>query len=173
MPSTDYRELSTPEIQGVTTFNCCANAIRDSMKLVEKRLSKPGHEGYMEKLKNAADMVADVVEHLITESDDEDQQKMIRIRMSRLKLQFGAVRKQPETLVIMNIDDAQTLLAPVLDKCDLECPCIEYAENGDRAMVKRLVKACETRKALKRIGLSEVGLSMDCPYQMMPGVKDK
>ena len=171
MPSTDYRELSTPEIQGVTTFNCCANAIRDSMKLVEKRLSKPGHEGYMEKLKNAADMVADVVEHLITESDDEDQQKMIRIRMSRLKLQFGAVRKQPESLVMMTNEDAQTLLSPVLDRCDLECPMED--ETLTDAQRRECIRRCETRKALKRIGLSEVGLSMDCPYQMMPGGKDK
>ena len=30
-----------------------------------------------------------------------------------------------------------------------------------------MVKGCEIRKALKRIGVSESGLSMDCPYQLM------
>ena len=114
-------------------------------------------------------MVAEVVEHLLTESEDEDEQALIIKKMSRLQLQFGYVRKHPETLVMMNADDAQTLLAPVLEKCDLECPCIEYEENGDRKMVQRLVKGCETRKALKRLVLAELGLSMECPYRMMVG----
>lgn len=125
----------------------------------------------MDKLDTAARLIAEVVEGVITESGDEDQQKMILTRMSRLKLQFGAVRRQPETLVIMTADDAQTLLSPVLDRCDLECPMDD--ETLTDAQRRECIKRCETRKALKRIGLSEVGLSMDCPYQMMPGGKDK
>jgi hypothetical protein len=167
----DYRALSTPEVKGVTTLNCCANAVRDCMPDFGRRFSRPGHDGWMDKLDTAARLIAEVVEGVVTESGDEDQQKMILTRMSRLKLQFGAVRKQPETLVIMTVDDAQTLLAPVLDRCDLECPMDD--ETLTDAQRRECIKRCETRKALKRIGLSEVGLSMDCPYQMMPGGKDK
>lgn len=67
--------------------------------------------------------------------------------------------------MIMTMDDAQTLLAPVLDRCDLDCPCVDCTDDGERSVRRDLVKKCETRKALKRIGLSEVGLSMECPYQ--------
>lgn len=165
----DYRGLSVDEIKALVTFNCCANAIKENVELVQKRLKKPGHEGCIDNLQKASELVADVVEHLITESDDEDEQALILKKMSRLKLQFGYVRKYPETMVMMNVDDAQTLLAPVLEKCDLECPCIEYGENGEPEVVKRLVKGCETRKALKRLGLAELGLSMECPYRMMVG----
>lgn len=168
----DYRELSTDEIKGLTTLNVCANAIRDSLPMLGKRFKRAGQEQKQQAVEKLADEVAGVVDWLVHESEDEDQQKMVMTRMSRLKLQFGSVRKHPESLVMMTTEDAQTLLAPVLDKCDLECPCVEYAPNGDRVVIKSLVKACETRKALKRIGLAEVGLSMDCPYMMMLGGKD-
>lgn len=68
-------------------------------------------------------------------------------------------------------EDAQTLLAPVLDRCDLDCPCVECTEDGERSVRRAMVKGCETRKALKRLGLAEVGLSMERPYQYI--VADK
>ena len=164
-----YRQLNNDEIVAVTTLNCCANAILDNLPKLERRLKNSGNGRMIGLLKGAAKSVANVVQRTIEENPDTDVQHMIITRMSRLKLQFGHVRKHPEELVIMTKADAETLLAPVLDRCDLECPCILEDEDGDRIVSTAMVKACETRKALKRIGLSEVGLSMDCPYQMIKG----
>ena len=122
--------------------------------------------------KGASKALAKLVQAVIEESGDPDQQTMIIRRMRGLHLQFGYVRKHPDDLVMMSRDDAETLLAPVLEKCDLECPCITYDEDGNRVGNVAMVKACETRKALKRIGLSENGIGMDCPYQMLMG-RDK
>lgn len=164
-----YRQLCDDEVKSVTTMNCCSNAITDCLPHLERRLKTSGNGRYIGLTKAASKILAKVVELVIKESPDTDQQAMIITRMSRLKLQFGHVRKHPEHLVIMTVDDAQTLLAPVLDRCDLECPCIQENDAGDRTVNTAMVKACETRKALKRIGLAEVGLSMDCPYQMISG----
>lgn len=162
-----YRQLNNEEIVAVTTLNCCANAVLDNLPKVEPRLKYNGKGRMIGMLKGASKIIANAVQSLIEENNDRDQQAMIITRMSRLKLQFGHVRKHPEELVIMSKADAETLLAPVLDRCDLECPCISENDDGDRIVNAAMVKACETRKALKRIGLAEVGLSMDCPYQMM------
>lgn len=168
-----YRELNHEEVVATTTFNCCANAILDNLPNVERRLKANGNGRWIGLIKGASKVIAKVVQLLIEESPDPDQQQMILRRMSRLKLQFGTVRKHPEELVIMTQNDAEILLAPVLEKCDLECPCITYDDDGNRIGNAAMVKSCETRKALKRIGLSEVGLSMDCPYQMLTGKSDK
>lgn len=162
-----YRELSSEEVIAVTTLNCCANAIRDNLPKITRRLKALGMGRLIGLVIGAASILIKVVNLIITESPDHDQQTMIRNRMSRLKLQFGHVRKSPEDLIIMSVDDAQTLLAPCLDKCDIDCPCSLEACNGNVKLHTALVKSCETRKALKRIGVSEVGLSMECPYQMM------
>lgn len=159
------RDLSTDEIVAITTLNCCANAIEDNLPKLARRLTPE----QLETLKQAGKAVAETVRTVVEAEPDEDHQAMILTRMSRLKLQFGAVRKHPEELVIMTVEDAQTLLAPVLDRCDIDCPCVSYDEDGDKTVSRMLVRRCETRKALKRIGLSEVGLSMDCPYQMTVG----
>ena len=167
-----YRQLNNDEIVAVTTFNCCANAILDNLGKIEHRLKANKNGMYIGLLKGASKIIANVVKMLIEENPDKDVQHMIITRMSRLKLQFGHVRKHPEELVIMTKHDAEILLAPVLDRCDLECPCITYDEEGNRIGNSAMVKGCETRKALRRIGLAEVGLSMDCPYQMMMGKGD-
>lgn len=162
-----YRELNNEEVAATTTFNCCANAILDNLPKVERRLKASGNSKWIGLTKGAAKVIARVVQLLIEESPDLDQRHMILTRMSRLQLQFGHVRKHPEELVIMTQHDAEILLAPVLEKCDLDCPCITYDGDGNRIGNAAMVKGCEVRKALKRIGLSEVGLSMDCPYQML------
>lgn len=167
-----YRKLNNDEIIAVTTLNCCANAIRENLPRLERRLKAGGKGRCIGLLNGAAKTVANVVQFAIEESPDPDQRQMIINRMSRLKLQFGHVRKHPEELVIMTKHDAEILLAPVLEKCDLECPCITYDDDGNRIGNPAMVKSCETRKALKRIGLSELGLSMDCPYQMLTGKGD-
>ena len=167
-----YRQLNSDEIVAVTTLNCCANAILDNLPKLERRLKNSGNGRMVGLVKGAAKCVANVVQHTIEENPDKDVQHMIITRMSRLKLQFGHVRKHPEDLVIMTKHDAEILLAPVLDRCDLECPCITYDEDGNRIGNQAMVKGCEIRKALKRIGASEVGLSMDCPYQMLTGKED-
>lgn len=164
-----YRQLCDDEVKGVTTLNCCSNAVMDALPKIERRLRNSGNGRYIGLLKAASKIIANVVERVIKESPDTDQQAMIITRMSRLKLQFGHARKHPEELVIMTKHDAEILLAPVLDRCDLECPCITYDEEGNRIGNIAMVKGCETRKALKRIGLAEVGLSMDCPYQLIKG----
>lgn len=166
----DYRELNSDEIQALTTFNCCANACREMLYKVQRRL-KEAEPKYLTDVLKAAELLSGVVEFLITQSGDEDQQQMIINRMARLKLQFGHVRKEPEELVIMTVDDANTLLSPVLDRCDLECPMED--ESLSEAQRRICVKRCETRKALKRVGLSEVGLSMMCPYQLIADAKTK
>lgn len=160
-----YRELSTDEIVAVTTLNCCANAILDNLPKLNRRLNDKQKNA----MKEAQSLIGAIVRDVIEESPDPDQQAMILTRMGRLKLQFGVVRKHPEDLVVMTADDAQTLLAPVLDRCDLDCPCVSIDDDVDKLISRELVRRCETRKALKRIGLAEVGLSMECPYQMMGG----
>lgn len=167
-----YRELNHEEVVATTTYNCCANAILDNLPKVERRLKASGNGKWINLVKGAAKVIAKVVQMLIEESPDLDQRQMILTRMSRLQLQFGHVRKHPEELVIMTQHDAEILLAPVLEKCDLDCPCITYDEEGNRIGNVAMVKSCEIRKALKRIGLSETGLSMDCPYQMLMGKGD-
>jgi hypothetical protein len=162
-----YRELSTEEIIAITTLNCCANAISDNLPKLARRFKAIGKGNLIGLLMGASAAAAKAVDLLITESPDPDRQIMIRNRMGSLQLQFGYTRKHPDDLVIMSKEDAQILLSPCLDKCDLECPCSLEACNGNMKMHTALVKACETRKALKRIGVSEVGLSMECPYQMM------
>ena len=161
------REMSHEEIIGTTTLNVCVNAIRDNVKKLSRRLT----DDQKRAVEKSAAQVAEVVKQLIEGDGDEDQREMILRRMSRLKLQFGMVRKHPEDLVVMTMEDAQTLLAPVLDRCDLDCPCVECTSDGERTVRRAMVKGCETRKALKRLGLAEVGLSMDCPYQYI--VADK
>lgn len=168
-----YRDLNHDEIIAVTTLNCCANAIAANLPKLERRLKNGGNGRSIGLTKGAAKAVGNVVGTVLQEAPDEDQRQMIINRMSRLQLQFGVVRKHPENLIIMEVDDARTLLAPVLEKCDLECPCISYDENGNQVGNVAMVKACETRKALKRIGLKEVGLSIECPYQMLLGRERK
>lgn len=167
-----YRQLNHEEIVAVTTLNCCANAILENLPKLERRLKNNGNGRLVGLTKGAAKTVANVVQRTIEENPDLDQQQMIITRMSRLKLQFGNVRKHPEDLVIMTQHDADILLAPVMEKCDLDCPCITYDADGNRIGNAAMVKGCEIRKALKRIGLSETGLSMDCPYQMLTGKGD-
>lgn len=163
------RQLNTDEVIAVTTWNCSANAILDNLPNVERRFRENGQADMIEQIKGAVKIIAGAVQHLIEYGNDPDQQIMIQNRMSRLKLQYGYVRKHPESLVIMTRDDAETLLAPVLEKCDLECPCVELDKDGHTICIPAMVKACETRKALKRTGISEAGLSMDCPYQFITG----
>lgn len=164
-----YRQLNNDEIIATTTLNCCANAVLDNLSKVEHRLKLNSKGRMIGMLKGASKIIANAVQCLIEENNDPDQQQMIINRMSRLKLQFGHVRKHPEELVIMTKHDAEILLAPVLEKCDLECPCMTMDKDGNQICNTAMVKGCEIRKALKRIGLSEVGLSMDCPYQMLTG----
>lgn len=159
----DYRKLSTDEVIGLTTINCCANAIRDNEPKLRRRLGDAAVN-----LTKAADLVAGAVEQLIEGAPDADQRQMIINRMSRLKLQFGHTRQHPEELVIMSVDDAQTLLAPLFDRCDIDCPCCQY---GEHEVNMALVKQCETRKALNRIGVSETGLGGECKYQYLIGGK--
>lgn len=163
------REMSHEEIIGTTTLNVCVNAIRDSADKLARRLT----EEQKRTIEQSAHNLADVVKQLIEGEGDEDQREMILRRMSRLKLQFGVVRKHPEDLVIMTMEDAQTLLAPVLERCDLDCPCVECTPDGERSVRRAMVKGCETRKALKRLGLAEVGLSMECPYQYIVAGKGR
>lgn len=163
------REMSHEEIIGTTTLNVCVNAIRDSADKLARKLTKEQKRT----IEQSAANLADVVKQLIEGEGDEDQAEMIKRRMSRLKLQFGVVRKHPEDLVIMTMEDAQTLLAPVLERCDLDCPCVECTPDGEQSVRRAMVKGCETRKALKRLGLAEVGLSMECPYQYIVGNKGR
>lgn len=162
-----YRQLSSDEIAAITTLNCCANAIADNLPRLERRIKNGGLGRYIGLVKGLHKILCKVVQRVIEESPDPDQQQMILTRMSRLQLQFGHVRKHPESLVIMTPHDAEILLAPVLDRCDLECPCVTLDADGHEICDSAAVRGCETRKALKRIGLSEVGLSMDCPYQLI------
>ena len=168
-PCHKYRQLNNDEVIAVTTYNCCANALLDNLTKLERRLRESGHGRMIGLLKGANKTIANVVQTIIEESPDPDQRQMVINRMSRLKLQFGHVRKHPEDLVIMTKHDAEIVFAPLLEKCDLECHCITYDADGNRIGDAAMVKSCETRKALKRIGLSEVGLSSDCPYQILTG----
>ena len=162
-----YRQLNNDEIIATTTLNCCANAVEANLPKLERRLRENGKGRYIGLCKGAIKIILKIVLAVIQESPDPDQRHMITTRMSRLQLQFGHVRKHPESLVIMDKHDAEILLAPVLEKCDIDCPCITYDADGNRVGNVAMVKGCETRKALKRVGLSEVGISAECPYQMI------
>lgn len=162
-----YRDFSGEEVAALQTLHCCANAIGDNLPKLKRRMKSAGLGRMFGLLSGAAAVVTKCVWALLMSCPDEDKRFSIQTRMSRLHLQFGHVRKHPEDLVMMTTKDAETLLAPVLEKCDLECPCSLEACGGNQKLHEALVKSCETRKALKRIGVSEVGLSMECPYQMM------
>lgn len=164
-----YRKLSGEEVVALTTINCCVNAFYDKLPQLERRLKNQGKGRLIGLAKGAAKIIGKVVEAVIEEAPDEDQKAMILTRMSRLHLQFGAVRKHPEELIIMTQADAQTLIAPVLEKCDLECPCISEDDDGNRYVNSAMVKGCEIRKALVRSGVSENGLGAECPYQFVKG----
>ena len=79
-------------------------------------------------------------------------------------------RVDPEDMVILSTADAQTLFAPVLEKCDLDCPCVKLDKNGEEVPDIVAIKQCETRKALVRAGVSQIGLGT-CPYSMLIGRK--
>lgn len=164
-----YKQLSDEEVIGITTINCCANAVEDCAKKIARRLG----EKQKQAISNAVQVMKETVKAVLDAAPDEDQREMILRRMSRLQLQFGAVRKHPEEMVMLSMEDAQTLLAPVLDRCDLDCPCVSIDDDGDKAVSTLLVKQCETRKALKRAGVAELGLGMECPYQFLTGGKKK
>lgn len=164
---TDYRKLSTDEIIPLTTINCCANATRDNAPKLARRLMGSGLE---ENLAKAADLIAAVVEYIIESAPDPDQRTMILRRMGSLQLQFGHTRKHPEDLIMMDMGDAQTLLAPVLDRCDIDCPYDALSESGVTCN-QAAIKACEVRKALARIGVAETGLGSGCKYQFLLGGK--
>ena len=165
---TDYRKLSTEEVKSLTTDNCCANALMDTAPKLARRLRGSGLE---ENLTKAADLVAAVVEYIIEGAPDPDQRTMILRRMAGLKLQFGHTRKHPEDIVIMDMHDAQMLLAPLFDRCDLECPFEATDADGNRIADRAAVKGCEIRKALIRLGVAETGLGGDCRFQYLMGGK--
>ncbi len=166
---TVYKQLSNDEVIGMTTINCCANAVEDCAGKLSRRVTQEQKQD----IDKAVLTMKGLVKTVLDEAPDEDQRKMILRRMGRLKLQFGAVRKHPEDLVMLSVEDAQTLFAPVLDRCDLDCPCVSVDEDGDKTVNALLVKQCETRKALKRAGVAELGLGMECPYQFLAGGSKK
>ena len=170
---TKYRPLSTQEVIATTTLNCCANAIVDNLPNLERRLKAIGEGRRIGMLKGAANAIGAVIKAVLEESPDLDQRAMIINRMRSLKLQFGHTQKHPEDLIIMNRSDAETLFAPVLEKCDYDCPCVIYDEDGNKTVDVSMVKSCETRKAMRRVGLSEIGLDSDCPYRMLTGGKGR
>ena len=112
-----------------------------------------------------------MVENLVEGAPDPDQRTMILRRMAGLKLQFGHTRKHPEDIVIMDMHDAQLLLAPLFDRCDLECPFEGTDRDGNRIADRAAVKGCEIRKALIRLGVAETGLGGDCRFQYLVGGK--
>ncbi len=164
---TDYKKLSSDEVVALTTDNCCANALRDNAPKLARRLNGSGLE---DNLTKAADLVAAVVEYIIEGAPDPDQRTMILRRMGSLQLQFGHTRKHPEELVMMDMGDAQTLLAPLFDRCDIDCPYDALSESGVTCN-QAGIEACEVRKALARIGVAETGLGGECKYQFLIGGK--
>lgn len=165
----NYRKLSGDEVIALTTINCCVNAFMDKLPQLDRRLKAQGKGRLCGLARGAAKTMSKVVQAVIEEAPDEDQRDMVLTRMSRLHLQFGVVRKHPENLIIMTQEDAQTLIAPVLEKCDLECPCISFDDDGSRVVNTAMVKGCEIRKALVRAGVSENGMGAECPYQFVKG----
>lgn len=167
------RQLNSDEVIALQTLNCCSNAVFANIPNLERRMKATGLGRWIGMTKGAAKVLHLVVRHVLLTGSDPDQREMILRRMGSLQLQFGHTRKHPEKLIMLSQEDAETLLAPVLEKCDLDCPCITYDKNGDRVLNTAMVKACETRKALKRAGMSETGLSYECPYHMMTGRDSK
>lgn len=167
----DYRKLSTEELRALTTINCCTNALRDMKQYIQKLCRRNGREELLQQLETAAHLAGGVAKELIESAPDEDQKVMIIRRMRGLKLQVGYVRQHPDDMVTMDMKDANLLLAPLFDRCDLECPCLD--EAYDYKTQVQLVKMCEVRKALVRLGVSETGLGGMCKYQMLIGGEEK
>ena len=162
----EFVPYSTDEIKVMTTINCCANAVIDSIPRFGKLAKRDGFD-YSGKLAEASRLLSEIVQHLMEIAPDEDQREMIWRRMRGLKLQFGHVAKHPDNLVWLDVNDANTLLAPLLDNCDIACPCTDDSLTDEQK--RACVKQCETRKALRRLGVQEDGLSSECPYQWMIG----
>lgn len=163
-----YRRLNTEEVAAVKTVLVSAAALEDKMPILERRLKGMGRGRLLGLLKGAVKTMGNTMWAIIRESEDEDQQEYIVRRLDRLQLQFGAVRKRPEDMIILSVDDACTLIAPALEKCDIDCPCVKLDNNGEEVPDIVAIKQCETRKALVRAGVSELGMGT-CPYQMMTG----
>lgn len=161
-----YKRLNTEEVSAVKTAIVAAVALQDKMPYLTRRLKGMGKGRVAGLLKGAQKVMIDSAWDIINESPDEDQRECIKRRVDRLQLQFGSVRKSPEELVYLSAGDAQTLFAPVLEKCDLECPCVKMNKDGEEEPDIVAVKQCETRKALVRAGVSQLGMGT-CPYQFM------
>lgn len=166
-----YKRLNTEEVAAVKTAIVAAAALEDKLPLIARRLKGMGKGSQVGLLKGAQKQMMNAAWAVIRESPDVDQQEYIMRRVERLQLQFGAVRKSPEDMVIISTADAQTLFAPVLEKCDLDCPCVKLDKNGEEVPDIVAIKQCETRKALVRAGVSQVGLGT-CPYSMLIGRKE-
>lgn len=166
-----YKRLNTEEVAAVKTAIVAAVALEEKYPLIARRLKEMGKGRIAGLLKGAQKQMMSAAWAVIRESPDVDQQEYIIRRLDRLKLQFGAVRKSPEDMVILSTADAQTLFAPVLEKCDLDCPCVKLDKDGEEVPDIAAIKQCETRKALVRAGVSQLGLGT-CPYQMLTGRKE-
>ena len=165
-----YKRLNTEEVAAVKTLIVAAAAVEDKLPLIARRLKGMGKGSQVWLLKGAQKQLMNATWAVVRESPDVDQQEYIMRRVDRLQLQFGAVRKHPEDMVILSTADAQTLFAPVLEKCDLDCPCVKLDKNGEEVPDIVAIKQCETRKALVRAGVSQIGLGT-CPYSMLIGRK--
>ena len=162
---TDNRPFSSEELLAISTINCCANAVRDNIDRLWRRTDG---NGLKDRLTAVSATLGEIVQTLVDMGGDDDQKAGIVRRMLRMKVTLGYVHHPLEEVVMLSVGDANTLLAPVLDRCDIECPCVTVDDaTGERTVNRAAVKGCETRKALKRAGVAEVGLSMECPYSMM------
>lgn len=163
----EYRKLSSEELRALTTINCCTNALRDMQQYIRKMCKRNGREDLLEDLEKAAHLSGGVARAMIEAAPDEDQRIMIIRRMQGLHMQLGYTRKHPPEVVTMDMRDANLLLAPLFDRCELECPCQDDAYDYKTQM--QLVKMCEVRKALVRLGVAEDGLGGKCQYQYLIG----
>lgn len=164
----EYRPLNQEEIIAVTTLNCSASASAEKIDKLGKRLSEEDLRALTEANKTIKEMVTKIV----NQGPDLDEKRRIVNRMNALKISVGYTNKPFEQMIFLTMDDANTLIWPALERCNLDCPFAELERELGNEMIydKTGAKQCETRKALIRAGVKGTGLSEFCPYYMTDAI---
>lgn len=157
-----YRRLNQKEIIAAGTLNCTANAVKANIPALSNRLTDEDEK----EVQDALDVLSGMVGKIIGQTPDEDERAHLERRITSLQVSLGYVKKPFNMKVMLSEEDANVLLWPVLERCNLDCPCISLDEDGDTVAKVGAVKGCVTRKALVRAGVRGTGKSSLCPYYL-------
>lgn len=154
------RRLNSDDIIALASVNCCGNALANNLAGFERMTDGEG----MEKLHQALENVQDVVRDVIAAEEDPDRATGIRRRLAGMVVSIGHVHKAPDEMYLVSANDLDMLVAAMLEKCEIDCPCVTWGEDGSRTVDTVAVKRCETAKMFKRLLLREKGMGAECRF---------